>query len=301
MTNNNIIKTKIPALSKITLPKKGAFTIETDPDFPKLHSMCIASGTRGSGKSVAIANILKKCKDKNYFDKILLVTPTYNSNKEIWNICGIEPDDVYEPVDGVIKQMIGIVETEKEEYEQYIKNMELFNKFNRDTKKPVNMINPELLISYYEQGYFNTETSIKKPEWKYPVVQPPRIALILDDCLSIPVMARPTQGLTNLCIRHRHIADGLGLSIFMLVQSYCCQGGVPRVIRENVTLLLLFKLKDENQKKKIIEEAGLEISLEKFEEILEYCHSKQFNYLMIDFNPKDKNKQFRSGFDEYLN
>ena len=35
------------------LPKKGAFTIETEPEFPKLHTLCIASGKRGGGKSIA--------------------------------------------------------------------------------------------------------------------------------------------------------------------------------------------------------------------------------------------------------
>ena len=35
---------------KTSLPKKGAFTIETEPDFPKLHTLCIASGKRGGGK-----------------------------------------------------------------------------------------------------------------------------------------------------------------------------------------------------------------------------------------------------------
>ena len=38
---------------KTSLPKKGAFTIETEPDFPKLHTLCIASGKRGGGKSTS--------------------------------------------------------------------------------------------------------------------------------------------------------------------------------------------------------------------------------------------------------
>ena len=46
------------------LPKKGAFTIETEDDYPRLHTLCIASGKRGGGKSVAISSYLKKLKDK---------------------------------------------------------------------------------------------------------------------------------------------------------------------------------------------------------------------------------------------
>ena len=37
---------KIKKINKFStkLPLKGAFTIETDPDFPKLHTLTIASG-----------------------------------------------------------------------------------------------------------------------------------------------------------------------------------------------------------------------------------------------------------------
>ena len=31
------------------LPKKTAFSIDTDDDFPKLHTLTIASGKRGGG------------------------------------------------------------------------------------------------------------------------------------------------------------------------------------------------------------------------------------------------------------
>ena len=49
------------------LPKNSAFSIETDDDFPKLHTLCIASGKRGGGKSVAIANLVRKAKE-NIFE-----------------------------------------------------------------------------------------------------------------------------------------------------------------------------------------------------------------------------------------
>eukprot|EP00965_Chrysotila_dentata_P000834 26458-Pleurochrysis_carterae.AAC.1 len=68
----------------------------------------------------------------------------------------------------------------------------------------------------------------KKPVWKYAQERPPRLGVILDDVLGLPVMANRTEGLTNLCVRHRHIAKGLGISVFMLVQSYCAHGGVAR-------------------------------------------------------------------------
>ena len=67
-----------------------------------------------------------------------------------------------------------------------------------------------------------------------------------------------------MCIKHRHIGKGLGISIFMLVQSYCAQGGINRAIRENCTLLLLFKLNQDAQIKKLYSETDLDMTEEQF-------------------------------------
>ena len=112
---------------------------------------------------------------------------------------------------------------------------------------------------------------------------------------------KPRAKLINFCIKHRHIADGLGISVAMLVQSYCAIGGVPRPIRENTTLLLLFKCKDENQRKKIHEEIGSDVDLDKFDAMYTYATEEPFSFLTVDFNPKSPDKQYRKQFDTFLN
>ena len=115
---------------------------------------------------------------------------------------------------------------------------------------------------------------------------------------------KPRGGLVNFCIKHRHIADGLGISVAMLTQSYCAANGegLPRPIRENTTCLCLFKsaAQHKSQLEKIHNEIGSDIDLEKFDRFFKHATSKPYGFLFIDFNPKDKSKQFRSGFDEYL-
>jgi hypothetical protein len=113
-------------------------------------------------------------------------------------------------------------------------------------------------------------------------------------------MAKRSAGLTNLCIKHRHIADGLGISIFMLVQSYCSHAGIPRPIRENCTNMLLFRINDQNQIKKLKDESDLPISDEEFSDMIHKVHQVPYNYLFIDFSPKCETKRFRNGFNEYL-
>ena len=86
----------------------------------------------------------------------------------------------------------------------------------------------------------------------------------------------------------------------MLVQTYCAVGGLPRPIRENCTLLCLFKLKDANQLKKIHEEIGSDVDLDKFDQMFAYATSKPYGFLCIDFNPKSPDQAFRANFNEYL-
>ena len=262
------------------LPEKSAFTIETEPDFPKLHTLTIASGKRGGGKSVAIANFIKSCKDKGYYDRVWLITPTYYSNKAIWDIADISEDDTYEPTATVLKDITSFVDAERAEWDLFLQQKELYKKFQRDIRKPINRIDSDTLMMYQDLDFFEGP-----PQWKYNHEVPPRLGLVIDDCLGTPLLSRPSAGLVNICIKHRHLGRGLGISIFMLVQSYCAQGGINRAIRENCTMLLLFKVNQDAQIKKLYEECDLKMSESEFVEMCNNVHSLDYNFLLMDFSP----------------
>jgi hypothetical protein len=291
--------TKIPDGIDILKPKKPAFTIETDPDFIKLHCLMVSIAKRGGGKTLSLAHFLKKAREKHYFDRIILITPTYNSNKHMWDICGIEEEDVIEPEIYCLKKVIDIVNAEKQEWDEFEKLKKQYKNFKCDmSTKAVKHMNPDALVDYEVMGFFENP-----PKWKYPKEHPPRVACVIDDFIGTDI-CKPRAKLVNLCIRHRHIADGLGVSLFLLAQTYCAIGGIPRAIRENTTHLLLFKNKDEAQMKKIHSEIGQDIDLDRFEEMRKYCTEGEGNehgFLMVDFHPQSKEKSFRRNFEEYLN
>lgn len=283
---------------KTHLPDKSAFQIETDPDFIKMPTLSVFSGRRGGGKSVAVANLLRTAKQKHYCDLVLLITPTYNSNKPIWDICGIDESDVFEPTKNVLKDIVKRVEAEKQEFETFLARQKQFAKYKKDIQhKPIHMIPPNQLMEYLDYGFLDNTFDEK---WKYPVLQPPRISVVIDDAMGTDLMACRTAGLTNLAIRHRHIADGLGISLFMLVQSYCAQGGVARPIRENTTHLFLFKINDEKQIAKVREESDLPVTEEEWRDMCGKAHSIPYNFLLCDFSAKCPQKRFRSGMNDYL-
>ena len=96
-----LTKKKIKGFKTI-LPAKSAFTIETHDDFPKLHTLTIASGKRGGGKSVAVANFIKRAKDLVYYDRVWLITPTYWSNKTIWDIATNNKSNITHSTNSII-------------------------------------------------------------------------------------------------------------------------------------------------------------------------------------------------------
>ena len=255
-------------------PAKKAFTIETDDDFIKLHTLTIASGKRGGGKSVAVANLIRMAKERNYYDKVYLITPTYGSNREIWNIADIQEEDVYEPSKGVLKDIRTNIQDEKDEYDDFKDRREKYKEYQKlVNSKNLNLENKDLLkqlLLYEELGFYD-----EPPKWKYKKEVPPRLAVILDDCMGTDLLL-PSAGLTKFVIAHRHHSE-IGISVFMLVQSYCARESLSRAIREH-----------------------LPISYNDFIKMATEVHKEPFCFLLMDFAPKDKTKRFRNCFNRYL-
>jgi len=119
--------------------------------------------------------------------------------------------------------------------------------------------------------------------------------------MGTPLLSCPSAGLTRFVIAHRHWGGGLGCSLAMLVQSYSGIGCVARPIRENTTLLLLFKCIQDVQLKKIFSEViGNECNEEQFIELFTKATAEPYSFLMLDFSADDKKKMFRQRFDTYL-
>ena len=282
----------------VTPPRKSAFQIETPPDVPRQHSLTIFSARRGGGKSVACTTYVKKLLDVGAMQRVIIITPTWASNKDIFAPLNIKEEDVIEPSKTALATVVSRVEQEKKEHEEYLAKKRKYKEFQKAMRSAtcIEAIPMSLMVEALDAGFFEGP-----PKWKHADdTHPTFCMLIIDDCLSLPMMMNPSSGLVNTCIKHRHVADGLGLSIAMLVQTYCAVGGLPRPIRENCTLLCLFKLKDQNQLKKIHEEIGSDVDLDRFDKLFEYATSKSYGFLAIDFNPKSSDQTFRCCFNEYL-
>ena len=79
---------KVPNL-EIKVPEGNSFCFQTYATLFKSHQSCSVFGKRGSGKSVIAMNIIEEIK----FDRILIVSPTNQSNKALLDRLKIDPDD----------------------------------------------------------------------------------------------------------------------------------------------------------------------------------------------------------------
>ena len=275
----------------------------TQPDAFKQPCLQMIVGQRTAGKSYLTSKILAQAKKDNTFDKIYIITPSFNSNKAYFGKY-IDEEDVFEPTKESISQVIAKVEQDRDEFEQYLEEKEMYKDFNKKFKEKSQLSDDELIM-YYEKGFFFENGA---PKWKYDKEEPPKSLLILDDCLGSPAILQ-SSGLTKISTLNRHISplkenhsnrSACGLAVIILSQSYKMQQGISRVLRENLSLLTLFKNKQEQQVKAIKDELANVVDEELFNKAYEYATREKYGSLTVDFNPKCATKTFRKNLNEVI-
>lgn len=258
-------------------------------------------GQRTAGKSYLTSKILAQAHKDKTFDVIYIVTPSFNSNKGYFGKY-IKEENVFEPTKESISQVIERVDADRDEWEEHLAKKELYKEFKKKMKNDTTMSDDELM-NFYEMDFFN-----EAPKWKYITEEPPKSLLILDDCLGSPAILQ-SSGLTKIATLNRHIAplnethsnrSACGLAVIILTQSYKCQNGISRILRENLSLLTLFKNKQEQQVKAIKDELANVVDEELFNKAYEYATKDKYGSLTVDFAPKCSSKVFRKDLNKVI-
>ena len=263
-------------------------------------------GQRTSGKSFLTSKILEQAYQDKTFDVIYIITPSFNSNKAYFGKY-IKEENVYEPTKGSVAEIIKRVEADRDEWESFLEKTEKYKQYKKDIKnKKIVSFDDMDLINYLDLGFLDGQ----RPVWKYEKEEPPKSLLILDDCLGSQAITQ-SSGLVKLATLNRHIApmkedhsgrSACGLAVIILVQTYRMGngGGIGRALRENVSLLTLFKNKQQKQLMAIKEELANVVDLEIFDKAYEYATKEKYGNLTIDFVPKDPSMTFRKNLNELI-
>mgnify|MGYP000146248705 FL=1 len=283
---------------EIIPPQSESGQYKTSPNLPKMHQVCIAVGKRASGKTTAVVNLIEKMN----FDYVIAVSPTLNSNKEIMSRLKVE--HIFEDTDdtAIVDNIKNIINQEARDLETYLEDLKKYNKLMKDIKSGKYMGNDDLLLQF-----FNDEDNMfLKPTHRWNG-EKPRIAVLIDDAMGSLLYQKPRK-LNNLATLSRHtgqLADGgsIGCSLFFLIQSFKAQaGGLSKVIRNQATSMILFKTKDQNELEDVYESVAGEIDKDTFYKIYDKAIGEGNNYefLFIDFHPKEGQSMFRQRFDVFL-
>lgn len=277
------------------------FAIETAPEHIKLHTITLATGKRGSGKSYFLANLLSWLE----FDRIIIVSPTYQSNYGQFKHLNIKDEDKLDPDQpSVVEKIISKVEAERDDLLEYRQKLKLYNELKKVCSHPDDL--GEDKDTFWE--YISRDGLRFVPPQHRWGGKKPKIAVFVDDAQSTAIFRN--RRFLNLATRHRHIGAmpndeaSIGLSLFIAVQSYTAQGGgLPRSIRGNATHMALWKTKNAKELKLISEEFAGEVSPETFFKVYDYAmeNGGEYPFLFIDLHKKPQHPSgFRASYMNFI-
>jgi hypothetical protein len=283
----------------IVPPKVTSGAYPTDANMYNMHQVCILVGKRASGKTTALVSMLEQMK----YDRIIFVSPTMKSNKEILSRLKIDEADIFDDCDDptVIDKIKKLVEDEAKDLERYHEEMRRYRKLMKALNSDHMPIDEEDLIAFFNDRDFMKPTH----RWNG---EKPRIAVVFDDCLGSGLYSKPRK-LNALSTYSRHVGQlteggSIGVSLFFLIQSFKAQtGGLNKVIRNQCTSLLLFKTKDKAELIDVAESVAGEIDTDTFMKVYDEAiqDGNQHQFLSIDLHRKPSHpSMFRRRFNEFL-
>ena len=252
--------------------------------FP-LHTLCAFIGMRGSGKTHAMVNLARKYLNEGSFTRVFIISPTYESNP-IFHVLHIDHEDVYSNLHTSLQDIADILKKckkDSDDYDDYHDYMKAYLKWKRNIK--LNLDERTMLEN----------TNYQKP----PEVPRPSPLLIVDDMSHSEIYSTSRQNpFINLCLRHRHINHGKGITIFLAAQTF--RSGIPLALRQNIQQYFIWPTKDETQLEAIYHEVANLIDHETFLKLYKKATQNTHDFITIDNNPPHPLLQFRRNFDTFL-
>lgn len=254
---------------------------------PPILGMYVAK--RGQGKSTACVRLLKHYVDHKppVFQKelIFVISPTAESQQHLWDHVGIPDENVFTAasapeVKGIIDSIVEILKAKKEQYEE---DQEYLEAYDALMKGKYLTPRQEFLLDKRE-----AQPLLDPEPW-------PRPCLMLDDLSHLKVLDQ--KWFVSLCLRHRHVAGGVSLSMLIICQSL--HGGLSRVVRQNCSLICLFSTHDKTCIDDLYKECSHLLDQPEFEAVFEDATQDFHSYLAVDLSQSDPNLVFSRNFEHW--
>jgi hypothetical protein len=262
--------------------KKKNVPQSTNKSLPSLFNTSLYVGSKGTGKSYKLTQLLKlyeqsKIKDEDgveYEMRIILICPTASSGaNEVYKILNSldQENDVHlDYSDELIAEILDDIKNKHTEYDEIIKYKKAYDKFNKI--KEVEKLTDEELELLESRDFIKPDNIKPKVTW-----------IIFDDLVGLGVFNKKAKSIiSNLTIKHRHLKTNL----IFTTQSY---RQLPPVIRSNIDIYCIFKSNSYNEiLNKIFEDISGVITMNDFIELYEHATDEKNDCLTIINNSMDK-------------
>lgn len=254
---------------------------------PPILGMYVAK--RGQGKSTAAVRLLKYYTDHRpsvfHDDLIFVISPTAESQQHLWDHVGVNQENIFtastsDQVRSIVDYIIDILKAKKEKYEEDQEYLEAYRKLVEGGQ-----------LTLREEMLLDNRNAM-------PLHDPspwPRPCLLLDDLSHMKVLDKPW--FVSLCLRHRHVAGGVSLSMLIICQSL--HGGLSRVVRQNCSLICLFSTHDKTCIEDLYKECSHLLDQDEFNAVFENATDDFHSFLAVDLSQTDPNKVFSKNFEHW--
>jgi len=274
---------KLPNLENNNIKVKRDEKPPMYPNLPQAYYRLNVSGSSGSGKGVAVINMLSK--QYPYFDKIFVVSPTIHNDAKATDFFGDKENVMVfdEPNIKLVKDIKDEISNMIEQHEEFKKIRDIYRKFVKNKYNPDKLTSLELMKLYScNFDPRSMKMSVDRDKLNFLVY--------FDDCQGMKILKSPT--FENFLIKARHHQSNM----ICTTQTF---KGITNAWRRNATAHFLFKSNDLNQVKSIYEEvAGFFDSEEQFMKIYKYSTDEKHSFMYID--TMDSENPIRKNFDEVI-
>ena len=262
-----------------------------DPHAPRNYWCAAFVAPRGVGKTQSLARLIHTLEQRGMANasgpvpmRTILISPTAEANPVYKALKTLADEDIhFEYSDDLLKDIIADVKAERAETEDYVRKLRLYEKFKKMKRRDIEKLPPEELHELEEWDF----DPPPKPKYPNGVVT----TLIMDDLVGSAAFKQGKSALTHLVVNGRHLATNVAI----LVQS---PKAVPKTIRANVQIWVLFRFGSKAVRSDLYEEVGT-LSEQQFEELYEFATSKPHSALVIDFTQSEANR-YKRNFDEQI-
>lgn len=272
--------------NKPLIIKKKKVPQSTNKSLPLLFNTQLYIGSKGTGKSYKLTQLLKlyeqsKIKDDDgveYEMRVILICPTASSGaNEVYKILkslNQERDVHLDYSDELVLKILDDIKAKSALYDDYLEYKKVYDKFRK--YKNVEKLETEELQTLEEHDFMS-------PAECYGEIKPIITWIVFDDLIGLGAFNKKAKSIiSNLTIKHRHLKTNL----IFTTQSF---KQIPPVIRTNIDIYCIFKSSSYKEiLDKVYEDISGFVSFEDFIELYEHATDEKNDCLTLINNSMDK-------------